>query len=245
MIENIPDVSRWQGNIDEDVMLSRGIPGLNIRLGSINKSTGECYTDYLFYENHAKFAHEVPCGYYWYFRPKWGGKKQAEFVIKILREESIIPNMPIWLDVECNGVSLSEFAKQISAFRNTIRAADYKYGTYTRGYFWNDYVGIIPEISEDPLWIARYSESAVHPWNNNILSKLRPYPWQYFTLWQWSADGNGMGDYYGCDCDDLDLNRGNFVTLEEFHKWANWKQEDPTEPPGCLMTIINLVRKEK
>ena len=232
--KTIVDVSTWQGNIDDDVMLSRDVIAMIIRLGSITATTGACYTDYLFYENHAKFAHEIPCGYYWYFRPKWSGKKQAEFVVKILQEENITPNLPIFLDVESNNanISMTRFASEIIAFATVITNAGYRFGIYTRGYFWNDNVGTINNASEIPLWIARYSLIAVHPWANNLLSPLRPYPWKDFCLWQWSADGNHLGKFYGCDCDSIDLNRANFETVEDFYKWANWKQDQ--EPAGCL-----------
>jgi len=248
MIENIVDVSRWQGNIDADVMLSKGINGMVIRLGSINSVTGIPYTDYLFYENVAKFAHEVPCGYYWYFRPCWSGKVQAEFVIDELQKEGINPNLPVFADVESNvkGVSSSLFEDRLNYFLATITRAGYNAGIYTRGYFWNDHIGLGAWAAEYPLWVARYHLTATHPWNNGFYSKLRPQPWFDYEMWQWSADGNGLGREYGCDCDSIDLNRANFETLEEYYSFANWRPQNVISPLNeKLDRIIEFIETQK
>jgi len=116
MIEPVLDISRWQGNIDTDVMLASDVKGLMIRLGSIDYNGP--YEDHLFRENHAKFDHELPCGYYWYFRPEYGGRRQSEFVVDRLVELDIGPRLVISPDIESNdkGISKAEYWYELSEF---------------------------------------------------------------------------------------------------------------------------------
>jgi len=234
MIESVyvPDVSFWQGNINEEVMLSRNILGLIIRIGSINKDTGECYKDYLFEENVSKFYGEVPLGGYWYFRPEHSGVKQSEYILECMNEIKqdfgAEFHLPINADAEENAKNVSKavYGKELDNFWQTLINEKHFVGSYTRGYFWNDHIAYSSKLAETlPLNIARYSMTAVHPWNNSISSPLRPYPWNDFWAWQFSADGNGLGKFYGCDSDSIDLNKLGFYSVAEFHKFANWNQE--------------------
>jgi len=246
MIEPIVDVSHWQGNIDEYVMLSKNILGLIIRIGSIDKTTGECYTDYLFEENVSKFYGEVPIGGYWYFRPNFDGIKQAKYVIERAKEiKSDFGaefHLPINVDVENNDAKMSPafFGKRLDDFLYTLLNADYFVGIYTRGYFWNDNVGTNSRLASSlPLNVARYNNSITHPWENDSYSPLRPTSWTNWDLWQWSADGNGLGKFYGCMSSAVDLNRGNFSSVSAYHKWINWKQE---QSESKLCGIIRAIK---
>lgn len=245
MIETMVDVSRWQGNIDEDVMLSRNPLAMVIRLGSIN-SSGVPYSDYLVYENASKFGGDIPLGFYWYFRPEQSGQVQAEFAAKVLNEIhtdfGVVSHLPIFVDVESNDkhVSFGRFVLEITAFVYKLSDFGYSPGVYTRGYFWNDNLGNLESMSHLPLWVARYSSTATHPWDGNPVSYLRPLPWADWVYWQWSADGNGLGEYYGCDSDSIDLNRLNFDSVAAFYKSIRWNQEPVTESRICH--FVRLIR---
>jgi hypothetical protein len=58
------------------------------------------------------------------------------------------------------------------------------------------------------LWCARYKPSLTSPWSDG---RFKCYPWandfnEGWEYWQYLADGNGLGDEYGAESDDIDLN---------------------------------------
>ena len=233
MIQPILDVSRWQGNIDSDVMLASDALGLMIRMGSIDYNGP--YEDYLFRENHAKFNHELPCGYYWFFRPEYSGARQAEFVVGLLKELQIRIILPMAADVESNykTVSKAEYWYELSEFLRVLIANGYlKLADYTRGIFWNDNLGNPEGAGDQLLWIARYNSYITHPWEDCC----KPLPWEDYWMWQYSADGNGLGETYGCDCDSVDMNRVNMTEYE----WKIFTEQYVPQVP-FLCTIGNLL----
>ena len=229
MIQPILDISRWQGNIDADVMLASDAWGLMIRMGSIDYNGP--YEDYLFRENHAKFDHELPCGYYWFFKPEYSGVRQAEYVVGLLKELQIRLILPMAPDVESNynNVSKAEYWYELSEFIRVLIANGYlKLADYTRGIFWNDNLGNPPNANKQLLWIARYNSYITHPWEDCC----KPLSWDDYWMWQYSADGNGLGEKYGCDCDSVDMNRVN-MTEEE---WKIFTEQDvPSVSWKCLL----------
>ena len=231
MIEPILDVSRWQGNIDADVMLASDVRGLIIRLGSIDYNGP--YEDYLFRENHAKFDHALPCGYYWYFRPEYSGVRQGEYIVARLNELQIKPRLPIVTDVEENVKLLSkaEFWYELLSCINVLINNGYEnVADYTRGIFWNDNLGNPVGASEHKLGIARYSAILTHPWGDH--DRYRPLPWNDYWWWQKSADGNGLGPTYGCDSNDVDYGVVNMTESE----WKIYTEEDvPAVSWKCLL----------
>lgn len=77
---------------------------------------------------------------------------------------------------------------------------------YTRGNWWQWNVRRRSYWQDYPLWIARYNSYIDHPWNDD--ENTDPLDWTEWDLWQWSADGNNMGDFYGsAGEEDIDLNR--------------------------------------
>ena len=244
MIEPVLDISRWQGNISAEVLLASDARGLMIRLGSIDYNGP--YEDYLFRENDAKFDRELPCGYYWFFRPEYGGRRQGEYVVERLVELNINPRLPVAIDVEQNlqNVSSAEFWYEISEFVKVLRDNGFfKLAIYTRGLFWNANLGMIVDAAQLLLWIARYNSWISHPWEDCC----KPFPWEEYWGWQWSADGNGLGDEYGCDSDSVDLNKINMTETERKIYTAEDVEPDPSLlcRIGHLLGELSTVLKEK
>ena len=240
MIEPIVDVSHWQGDIDAQKMVSKAI-GMYIRAGSIDNNSGICYEDYRLRENCTKFSENIPCGYYWYFRPNHDGFKQGEYFATLIKNASI--NLPPMVDVETPNTPWTQsYKKQLGEFLVIVdkHLPKTSCGIYTRGYYWNDFVEptLWDDLSLRPLWVARYNNIATHPWDNNPNSKLRLRPWNDYELWQWSA--NSCGAEFGVESNFIDLNRFN-GTLEEFYRFANWNQPAP-ENGYCkiIMTIKKI-----
>jgi lysozyme len=66
---------------------------------------------------------------------------------------------------------------------------------YTARGVWNHYYSTGGEFAEFPLWVANYQRA------NPVL----PAGWSDYAIWQYSADGNKLGPYYGLKSMSVDL----------------------------------------
>ena len=236
MIEPIVDVSTWQKDINKEKMLGAGTLGMYIRAGSIN---GTPYTDYQFYNNAEKFNGEVPCGYYWFFRPEFSPSVQAAHFVKLMN--SVRVDLPPVVDIESNykKVSMGIFQENAGIFIELVDKLMNKSSViYTRGSFWNQNVGSPLWASKYRLWIAMYNETIAHPWIGSS-SYYRPKPWGDFWMWQYSADKNGRGAEFGVATSGIDINRYN-GTLDEFYRDANWEQVP--DPPNRFCKVLRAIK---
>jgi GH25 family lysozyme M1 (1,4-beta-N-acetylmuramidase) len=226
--------------VSEQKFLDAGALGVIIRAGS---SDGTPYMDYEF-ENHAqKFNDEIPCGYYWYFRPEFNPSSQATYFVNLMK--SVRTDIFPVVDVESNfqKVSMGTFQNNLYEFisiTEDLMAMDSV--IYTRGSFWNNNVGNPAWARTRRLHIAMYNDEVSHPWKD-------PASWTDFWMWQYSADKppNNRGAEFGVPpegTDSIDINRYN-GTLEEFYADANWNQEKPPTKPWCgiIQKIKGLCEK--
>jgi hypothetical protein len=65
------------------------------------------------------------------------------------------------------------------------------------------------------LFVARYGTQFPF-W---VGDKYKPKYWNIWKMWQFQADGNGLGHQYGLDCDDIDLDYYQ-GTLDELKAWC-------------------------
>lgn len=207
------DISQYQGATD--------YPQLAAQIhGAICRASIGIQDDLLFDTHWAGLtAQGRPVGAYHYLIDDINGVWQAEtFLTQLEGRTPQVWNGAAWvpgyvLDVEDNsaGLSPSALAARIKAFILTVKAARPELAAviYTRGYFWNDNVGLseLAFFATLLLWIARYTSLSA-PWGNaGDQAKLRPAPWFDWVLWQFSADGNNQGDEFGVSSDDIDLDR--------------------------------------
>jgi len=222
MFDPIIDVSSWQQDIDVNKILSAGTKAMYIKAGGTDKNNGACYTDWHFRENAQKFSEIIPCGYYFFFFPHVDGAKQAKYFCNLLN--SVNWNLPPAIDVEQNprNVSKSRFQQEIKDFLDTVeKELNVKCVIYTRAMFWNAQVGNPAWASKHKLWIALYDDIMEHPWNKDAGSRLRPFPWADYWLWQYSADKNGKGLEFGVATHGVDINRVN-MSQDDFYEFAKW-----------------------
>ena len=115
-------------------------------------------------------------------------------------------------DVEAsNGIKPDLLRSRLKTFLDRIETrSDVRPIIYTRASFWNYAVGNPSWAKNYLLWCARYRpldenlEPAITgPWDDG---RFKPSSWNNWLLWQYSADGNGLGHMYGVDSDDIDLN---------------------------------------
>lgn len=213
------DVSKWQGDMDWEKAHSAGAQFAFIRAGSITYSTGELYEDYKFVRNSGLAPEHIPyISYYWYFRPQWGPKKQADYFTSLT--EGAFRNLRLVADCETDG-GLSDLhcGESIQIFCERVNENTGMWPMmYTRAYWFNsetDERALWPTLD---LWIARYTTKS-EPWGNpGDSSAITPRDWNDWTFWQWSADSNGRGAEFGAKSASIDLDyfNGDEVALSSY-----------------------------
>ena len=221
------DVSTWQDEMDWPKARSAGAEFAFIRAGSINSITGECYKDYQFDRNSEIGPEHMPCAYYWYSRPKFDGKKQADYFMGLIHDKRGFG----WVnDIEVVDTSYDEALRQ--TMNLSIRMGQIHPGKkilYSRALWWNSTMhrGNLTKLdwaASMDLWIARYHSGIQHPWGDGY---CKPIDWDDWKFWQWSADGNGLGPTYGGNSNSMDLNRFN-GDLADFNRYIG--KEVPAKP---------------
>jgi len=244
------DISWWQGNMNWQKCYDAGARFAFIRAGSIDNSTGKCYEDYKFARNSSIAPDILPVGYYWYFRPNWSAKLQAEYLAKLLQNAKF--NIRPVVDVEApestwgKTITPKQYADYVAEFRLTIQT---KLGVdnliYTRAEYWNRLVEKRAWSTTD-LWIARYSAYLSSPWSDG---KYMPRDWSNWKFWQWTSTGDGYSfgtdvgskgidlDYFNGTQDELDLYTGmttdyKLLWMKSIDLWARSQGYTGISPTG-------------
>jgi lysozyme len=213
------DVSKWQGEMNWETAANAGAKFAIIRAGSITNSTGQTYEDTQFIRNSALAPQFFPyVSYYFYFRPQWGPKKQADFFTQLT--DGSFRNLRLVADCEYDG-GLSDYhcGESIQIFCERIREnVGQDPMMYTRSYWFNNETDERPLWPTLDLWIARYTTKA-EPWGNPGDSPaIVPRDWDDWTFWQWSADSNGRGAEFGAESRSIDLDyfNGDEIALSAY-----------------------------
>lgn len=240
------DVSKWQGQINWDVTVSRGIIFAIIRTSYT--SGGSHYEDSWWSYNVAEAKRVgIYCGVYHYIVPSGSSVAiQAKYFSDRINQADC--DLPPVMDVEDRGgLTPKALADWLKNFADIIETETGKKPIiYTRATFWNDYVEARPYWRDYKLWIARYDSTLSAPW-----PPYSPRDWITWTFWQWSAGGNGLGSYYGAQSSDIDLDRYNRSLddfLVEFNLVEPPKYEDIVISPGTYDIVIdgeNIVFKRR
>ncbi len=227
MYPKLIDISHWQGEMDWDVFMQSDAEGCIIRAGSCNAVTGIPYTDYKYEQNMtAVDSFTEVIGTYWYWRANHDPIEQADYYADLLKFKPW--NLPPVADVEAWGnVNMSTMQSRLKKFVDRLQfRTGYKPIIYTRTTFWNPYVGNPSWAKDHDLWIARYNSAITGPWSDGW---GKPYSWDNWVFWQYSADGNGLGRIYGVDGDDIDLDYFN-GTSAELREYAGLDTTTPQPP---------------
>lgn len=235
---NKPAIQEW------DKAKALGVVGAIIRLGSIDDVSGIPYTDYRLDEfvrggTNAK----VPLGYYWYTRPKWGGGKQVDYILKIMQEKNLPFNLDFMIDVEEPGQypdqardAVKYMAKRLSEIYPG------RVGIYTRQNLWDAYVSQDTYWSTLKLWAARWSTLLTSPWSDGY-NKFRD--WTIWKYWQYSANGNLLGATYGFPSGTVNIDLSYYYGTEEaFLNEYNLKPTDAVEELAKRLTNLEVLHTE-
>jgi len=170
------DISKWQGVVDFLKMLAFGARFLILRCGYGIK-IDERFEEYI-----AAAYGVLPLATYHFYDPIYDPVAQAKKVIAIL-EPHKHKIRRVWLDLEFWWTGAYSDPKYWKTYRDTIKAAGYKVGWYTRKTWWDSRVGVYAaEFAKDPLWAAQY----------NAVLNLIPKGWLKATVWQEGTPAIGL-----------------------------------------------------
>ncbi|MCR5680428.1 MAG: glycoside hydrolase family 25 protein [Prevotella sp.] len=196
------DVSHHQGNIDWQVLRSKGsINGQPVSFAFIKATEGDTYVDPMFQRNFNSAREQgIMRGAYHFFRPSVPAEKQADLFISQVKLQA--GDLPPVLDVE-----VPPFAIETDTLRHAIlkwmERVGKHYGVtpilYTYYYYRKQYLSHA-DFARYPLWIARYGSDSL----------IRKGPWAF---WQHSDKGQveGIKGYV-----DLNIFNGSPDELQRF-----------------------------
>jgi len=173
------DVSRWQGEINWEMVAAAGY-----RFAVIRATIGNYYTDYQFYVNwdQAREAGLLVSAYH-VVAPERPADSQMERFFDALGGRS--SDLPLVLDVELSReISPEDITACIQACAESVEEEDgRKPIIYTARWFWDRNVVDGPNWADYDLWVANYG----------VDTPSLPGNWDDWTLWQYSDHGEVPG----------------------------------------------------
>lgn len=173
------DVSKYQGQIDWDVVKANGIEFAIIRAGFGTSTMDQCFTRNI----QECIRVGMPVGAYWFIYGvnESDAIKNADKFHEILSQYKNHITMKVWCDLEYDtdanakkkGVTLTKEirTRMVVAFCERMKHYGYEVGNYTN----KDYmVSKFNDLSQYPIWYARYDVT-----EQKVLSECKPMLWQY------------------------------------------------------------------
>ncbi len=184
------DVSKWQGAIDFSKVKEAGAEFVIIRVGSQNGVGGEYVLDPYFKRNIRKALDnklKVGIYFYSYADSKKEAKKQAEWVIKQIKDYDI--TLPIAFDFESftlfNSMKLSLYGlnEVAESYFSTLEDAGYD----TMLYGSKNYLNAIWKYNANKVWLAHYTDKTDYD--------------KDYVMWQLCQDGviDGINGFVDID----------------------------------------------
>jgi len=251
----VMDVSGWQSypnteyGTNFELAKSRGIVGAKIRAGSCTADNGTLYSDYDLLPNvqlSNTMVDTFPRWFYWYARPRWGGKRQALKMLEYLDDAGAGDAFTGLIgDFEnFDGVTKAQASSEMDQFMEVLRYyfPNKEHEIYCSGLKWNQYAAYCKWASYFNLWIAIYPDDVntyTNPWQN---PKYKPITWDSWTFWQFTDKGDGR--YYGTESAQVDLNFFN-GTYEEFYEYCDVPIDSGVpqpEPPAVVGEPLQYVK---
>ena len=234
MIKKGIDVSRWQGNINWNLVKESGISFAILKAGGSDEG---CYTDPTFERNYASAkAAGIPVGAYYYVGPlctsKEAGIADAQRFLNIIKGKTF--EYPVYIDLE----STSPPAKQ-GATTATIAFCEFMENNgYYVGIYASDVSGFHDRLDLSRLnayskWVARYGSKP-----------------QYVTscdMWQYSDSGRISGIIGNVDMDYCYKDFPEIIKAAGLNGFAKTPSAAPSDPqpapPSQKKTIDELAQE--
>lgn len=180
------DVSKWNGDIDWEVVKAEGVDFAIIRCGYRGSSSGWLIEDPYFFKNlsEAKKA-GIQVGVYFFTQATdmVEAVEEASMVISLLGDAQI--EYPIFIDTEgaggngrADGLDANTRTLVCNAFCKTIQNAGYEAGIYaSRNWYYNNLN--TDELSEYKIWLAEYTQTPLYD--------------GHYDMWQYTSNGSVAG----------------------------------------------------
>ena len=226
------DESKWNGPVNHAQAIERGIRAFWI------KADQGVWTDSLF-EDHVEDAESAGAdfGFYHFCDPEQTSVSPEDAARHCANMTDGIGTLSTWLDVERRGnLSTNGLLDYLIRWVDTYQEITNKMvEIYTRLSLFNR------DVARSNYWrgnkirlnAARYHLGLSTPWSDG---SYRPIDWDYglgdFDLWQYSADGNGLGSWFGAQSNSIDLNLfyGNEADFIETYDLEDETPEPPVDP---------------
>lgn len=180
---DVIDISVWQ-EISSWTKIANNVDAVILRIGSRTTATKVIRQDTKFESNYENAkAKGLPVGCYFFSAAVnvKEAKEEAEFVLKVLRENNCKMDMPVYFDMETEAqVALSQSAATeiARAFCETIEDGGYYAGIYCNKFFARDEL-YANRLADFHFWIAQYASACTYD---------GPY-----GMWQYSETGSVPG----------------------------------------------------
>lgn len=180
------DVSKWNGEIDWEVVKAEGVDFAIIRCGYRGSSSGWLLEDPYFYKNltGAKKA-GIKVGLYFFTQATnlVEAVEEASMVVSLLSDTEI--EYPVFIDTEGAGgngradnLDPGTRTAVINAFCQTIQNAGLDAGVYSgRNWFYNNL--IVDEMDAPNVWLAEYRQTPLYEGR--------------YDMWQYTSNGSVAG----------------------------------------------------
>jgi len=184
--------------------------------------------------------HGFPYGFYYVIRPAttsdWKEQVQAHANIEGLYSPPLTPVVDCEIDGGLSKQALGDWIFKYQA--RFFELTGHVLMIYTRASWWDLHVYRNDWAKIHPLWVAHYgAQTPTLPADWGAISQ--PKTW---SLWQYSADGNGMGDAYGVQSASIDLDHFNgdgAAFLKQFGA-APRDLNVPQPPPAGLPRFVSV-----
>lgn len=213
------DLSKWNYPVDFVIHASKA------RFSYLRGGYG-FYRDpnFIEYRREAQ-ANNLPIGVYWYVYVGLDIDTQVNTFVSVLEEGGWV--LPPCADFETTSLGVASTTTWIKTFMERLQAKIPKKAViYTSPGWWNAHVSRNTWAKNYDLWVAHWTTA-----DNPIL----PADWSTKLFWQYSADGNRLGEEYGSGGDaDMDLNwfTGSLADWAKIIGVVNPPEPPPTEPTG-------------
>ncbi len=180
------DVSKWNGEIDWEVVKAEGVDFAIIRCGYRGSSSGWLLEDPYFYKNltGAKKA-GIKVGVYFFTQATnlVEAVEEASMVVSLLGDTEI--EYPVFIDTEGAGgngradnLDPGTRTAVVNAFCQTIQNAGLDAGVYSgRNWFYNNL--IVDEMEAPNVWLAEYRQTPLYEGR--------------YDMWQYTSSGSVAG----------------------------------------------------
>lgn len=192
--KKVIDVSKFQGDIDWEAVKNSDVDGAILRLGFGSYSLDSKFVQNL---NEVKRL-GIPYGIYLYSYAvdSAGAMSEADFVLSMLNQYQIEPDLGVYYDIESNDITsyltIMHYEEIIPTFLQKVRTSGYKTQVYTYKSLANEKL-YSDKLKKEITWIAQYNDRCT--WDG------------YYEGWQYTSSGNVPGIYGNVDISIF----GNFV----------------------------------